>query len=90
MLECRRVYFTGRVQGVGFRQSSVDLARGLPLSGQVRNLPDGRVELLVQGSAENCRRLLDLLKQRYAGYIVSVVEQPAPGIEATGRIEIVR
>jgi acylphosphatase len=90
MLECRRVYFSGRVQGVGFRLSVAELARGLALSGQVRNLPDGRVEMLVQGTATDRQRLIDLLKQRYAGYIVGVTEEGAPAIEATGRIDIVR
>lgn len=90
MLECRRVYFSGRVQGVGFRQSTVELARGLSLSGRVRNLPDGRVELLVQGSAADRQRLIDLLKQHYTGYIVGVREEAAPAVAETGRIEVVR
>ncbi len=90
MLQCRRVYFSGRVQGVGFRQSAVELARDLPLSGQVRNLPDGRVEMVVQGTAEDRRRLIDLLKLRYTGYIVSVIEEAAPALEVTGRMEMIR
>ena len=90
MLECRKVYFSGRVQGVGFRQSAVDLARRLPLSGAVRNLPDGRVELLVQGTAADRQRLLELLQMRYSGYIKGTMEEVASPIEATGQIVIVR
>ncbi len=90
MLECRRVYFSGRVQGVGFRQSVVDLASHLPLSGQVRNLPDGRVELVMQGSATDRKHLLNLLQKRYSGYISGLVEEAAPSIESTGRIVILR
>ena len=46
--------------------------------------------MLVQGTAADRQRLIDLLKQRYAGYIVGVTEEAAPAIEATGRIDIVR
>jgi acylphosphatase len=90
MLECRKVYFSGRVQGVGFRQSVVELSRRLPISGEVRNLPDGRVELVMQGTASDCQCLLDLLAKRYSGYISRTVEEAAPPIKVTGRIVIVR
>ena len=56
-------YFTGRVQGVGFRYTAQHLARGFPsLKGYVRNLPDGRVEMVVEGNDEETRALLDCLK----------------------------
>lgn len=44
-----RVLVTGRVQGVFFRQSTADRARSAGLAGWVRNLPDGRVEAVLQG-----------------------------------------
>ena len=47
----RRVLVTGRVQGVFFRQSAVDEATSLGLAGWVRNLSDGRVEAVFEGSA---------------------------------------
>ena len=40
----RRIVFSGRVQGVGFRQTTRSLASGFPVGGFVRNLPDGDVE----------------------------------------------
>ena len=43
----KRVIYGGRVQGVGFRYATKQLAAGFDVSGWVRNLPDGRVELLV-------------------------------------------
>lgn len=48
-LERRRIYFSGRVQGVGFRYTTERLARHYDVTGYVQNLPDGRVELVVEG-----------------------------------------
>lgn len=45
-----RVFVSGRVQGVGYRYSTVDEASRLGISGWVRNLPDGRVEAVFEGS----------------------------------------
>ena len=43
------VLFSGRVQGVGFRYTAKTVATGFELTGTVRNLPDGRVELVAEG-----------------------------------------
>lgn len=48
----KRVIFEGRVQGVGFRYTVKDLARGFDVCGWVKNLPDGGVELQVMGEAD--------------------------------------
>ncbi|NBH73245.1 acylphosphatase [Clostridiaceae bacterium] len=45
----KHFYFSGRVQGVGFRYQACRIARGLGLTGYVQNLWDGRVELEAQG-----------------------------------------
>lgn len=49
-MPCVRCVVTGRVQGVFFRVSARDQARSLGLTGQVRNLPDGGVEVLASGT----------------------------------------
>lgn len=43
------IYYSGRVQGVGFRYTAKTVAAGFEVRGRVRNLPDGRVELVVEG-----------------------------------------
>jgi acylphosphatase len=48
----KRVIFEGRVQGVGFRYTVKDLARGFDIRGWVKNLPEGSVELQVMGESE--------------------------------------
>lgn len=48
----RHVFYEGRVQGVGFRFTCKQIARGYEVVGWVRNLPDGRVELQCSGDAE--------------------------------------
>src|SRR6187549_1626410 len=51
-------WVTGRVQGVFFRQSTQDEARRLGLTGWVRNLTDGRVELTAEGARQQVEALL--------------------------------
>ena len=62
----KHIYFSGCVQGVGFRYRSVYLARPLGLTGWVKNLWDGRVEMEVQGKSVEIERFLaQLQQQRY-------------------------
>ncbi|MFD0893500.1 acylphosphatase [Luteolibacter ambystomatis] len=56
----KRVIFEGRVQGVGFRYTTKDLARGFEVCGWVRNLPDGTVEMQMMGEKDE---LEDFLKE---------------------------
>jgi acylphosphatase len=57
MLVARRFVVSGRVQGVGFRYFTQDVARREGATGWVRNLPDGRVEAHVEGDAEAVTRV---------------------------------
>ena len=56
------IFFSGRVQFVGFRYTACYLARSLYLTGWVRNLSDGRVEMEVQGGLTQVRKLIVQLK----------------------------
>jgi len=46
------IFYSGRVQGVGFRYTTKQVALGFEVTGTVRNLPDGRVELVAEGPRE--------------------------------------
>jgi acylphosphatase len=46
------VFYSGRVQGVGFRYTARTVAAGFEICGVVRNLPDGRVEMVAEGARE--------------------------------------
>jgi acylphosphatase len=54
-----QVFYEGYVQGVGFRWTVRDIAKGFDVTGWVRNLPDGRVELQASGKEEELRGFLD-------------------------------
>jgi acylphosphatase len=56
-------YVRGRVQGVGFRYHTLQTAQELELTGWVRNLRDGRVEVLAEGAHEDLNRLLVALRK---------------------------
>jgi acylphosphatase len=70
----RRVIVRGRVQGVGFRWFVREHAQALRLAGWVRNLPDGMVELEVEGPAERVAELLDQVAEGPDGAVVAAVE----------------
>ncbi len=58
-----QVFYEGRVQGVGFRFTVRHIAKGFDVTGWVRNLPDGRVELQVTGQEDEVRAFLDQLAE---------------------------
>lgn len=54
----KRIFFEGRVQGVGFRYTTKDLTRGFDVTGTVKNLPDDRVELVIIGEKSEVAEFL--------------------------------
>ena len=62
-------FFTGHVQGVGFRYSTYQIAKGFEVTGFVKNLLDGRVELDVEGDMEECRQFLRTIEDELDSYI---------------------
>ena len=70
----RRFTISGRVQGVGFRYFTQDAARREGVTGFVRNLPDGRVEAVVEGDAEAVTRVERAIRSGPGGARVEHVE----------------
>jgi len=63
------VFFSGRVQGVGFRYQTVQVAREFEVSGWVQNLPDGRVQLEAEGRPGEVDDFIAALHERMEGHI---------------------
>lgn len=62
-------YFSGHVQGVGFRYSTAQLAKGYEVTGFVKNLVDGRVELEIEGDEKECRQMLASVQDELDAYV---------------------
>ncbi len=77
----REVRFSGRVQGVGFRYTTRAIAARLPVTGFVRNLPDGTVELVVEGPPGALDDLLAKIAGEMGRFIEhgEVLVRPATG-----------
>jgi len=65
----KHIIFTGRVQGVGFRFTARRAANRRQLTGFVRNVPDGTVEMLAQGRSEDIDDCIQDIKEYFTGYI---------------------
>jgi acylphosphatase len=74
----RTCHFSGRVQGVGFRYTVQNLALKYNVRGYVRNLPDGRVELIMEGPDGDLSHLLEDIKQKMNGFIRQVTIDESP------------
>src|SRR5262249_15372772 len=69
MTTCKHVYYSGRVQGVGFRYTAQRLAESFPVTGYVRNLPNGDVEVVAEGPADQVEAFLAATAHRMGDYI---------------------
>jgi acylphosphatase len=81
---CNRVLYEGRVQGVGFRFTAVELAAGYAVAGWVRNLPTGEVELVAEGDEDQVDGFLGAVAERMAGNIARTTVQVSPPTGQTG------
>jgi acylphosphatase len=75
----RRIVYSGRVQGVGFRMTARRIARRYKVSGFVRNLSNGTVEVVVAGAANETVRFLDALADAMSGCIAAANETALTG-----------
>jgi len=63
------IYYSGSVQGVGFRFTAESAAQTLGVTGWVKNLEDGRVEVVCEGEEAALNKFLDKIKDIFGGYI---------------------
>lgn len=85
----RRYFVSGSVQGVGFRYFTQRTASRLGLSGFVRNLRDGRVEVLAIGSADLLATLKSELERGPGGATVSAVYEEIAALDSRYAVEFV-
>ncbi len=64
------VFYSGHVQGIGFRVTAQDVASELGLVGWVRNLSDGKVEVVCEGEEKKLRRFLDNIEKGFLGQYI--------------------
>ena len=74
-LVARRYLFTGRVQGVGFRWTTYNIAQNYQVVGCVLNLDDGRVQVDVEGREDQIEAFVDELNKKMANNINDVASQ---------------
>jgi acylphosphatase len=89
-LERRRIVFAGRVQGVGFRATARSVARAHPVTGWVRNEPDGTVLVEVQGVAGAVEGYLAALREQLGRLITRESPMPAPVDPSEDQFEVRR
>lgn len=84
-----QVFYEGNVQGVGFRWSVRNVAKGFDITGSVRNLRDGRVEIQVSGDEEEVRAFLEaILQSELRAHIKKHSETPLPNPRSFRGFEI--
>ena len=79
------VFYAGRVQGVGFRATAEEVASHLGITGWVKNLHDGRVEVVVEGEEEPLLRFLEEIRTGPMRNFIQTVE--VGWSEATGEFD---
>lgn len=70
------IYFSGHVQGVGFRYTMAHIARDLCLKGWVKNLPDGRVEAVLAGTPQLIEKCVADVQAHFQGKISDIQRHP--------------
>jgi acylphosphatase len=84
----REIHYSGRVQGVGFRYTVQRIASRYPVTGFVKNLPNGKVQLVAEGSAAQVAAFLAEIADSMCDYIRAAPEMVAPATHQFREFEI--
>lgn len=87
-LERRHSIYEGHVQGVGFRYTTRAVSRSFDVVGYVRNLPNGSVEVLAEGSGEQLDKFHQELEERMAGHVRHVAHDRRPATDEFANFDI--
>ena len=82
------VMYSGRVQGVGFRYTTRGIAARFDVTGYVKNLPDGRVQLVAEGTQAELKAFLRAVGEALGEYIIQAVETSLPASGGWSDFEI--
>jgi acylphosphatase len=88
LLELRAIV-KGKVHHIGFRATAREYALQLKLTGFVRNLADGSVELRSQGERSHLEQLLEKLRQRFGSYIQNIDYEFHPSSQVYSDFKII-
>lgn len=84
------IRFEGKVQGVGFRYTTWQLLSTLPITGYVKNLPDGSVELLLQGNPSSIEAARTIIRDRFKSNIEKESQKQGNETKIYASFEIAR
>ena len=84
MNKCFHIYYSGSVQGVGFRYMAQSVANSLDIAGWVKNLRDGRVEMVCEGKEPDLNEFLDRLRDIFGLYIKDIQTEQE---DSSGKLE---
>ncbi|MEM7580638.1 MAG: acylphosphatase [Cyanobacteria bacterium P01_A01_bin.80] len=83
-------FISGKVQGVGYRYSTMNEAKKFGLNGWVRNLPDSRVEAVFEGESEAVEEMIRWCHQGPTAAVVKDVQVEYSEVEGLQEFEIIR
>jgi acylphosphatase len=86
----KMVHYSGKVQGVGFRAMAAEIAKGYAVTGWVKNLDDGRVQLFVEGSEEAVDKFLKAVREHWKDNIKKEQIEDAKSTGKFKAFEVVR
>jgi len=84
----RRVVYSGRVQGVGFRYTTASISRRYAVVGYVKNLQNGNVEVVAEAPPECLRDFLDAIAHAFDGFITDSIVENEESNEVFERFDI--